>query len=610
MTNDSVLTSVKSFPTVEIITKRDEKVISLDTVRIAIQNQHNVEQILNTLSCNHIKNYGDGNAQTISFRGASTVQSKTYWNHVPLYSPMLSLANLSTISLQSLNAIEINASGDVQLPLQCGAGTINCITNPIWNNDKLTLDVGMASFETYAVFLKSKIRVNKNQFQWMANYVKSEANFPYEIYKLNKIRQHNNYSRFGFSNDNFFSFKKSTFSFQQMFSFLDKNLPYAVIIDAPSVAYQKDIFYINKLQCNTKIKRIVDLEMYASYNFQQLVYSNSAIHVYSKSDNSNLFFNAKATAPFKIRNHLLKNSNSFFLHQTYIQSNDYKRIIKDFRWQWENNLEHRIGAWHNMANVSIIKSNTIFQNVNFSHTYQYRKQSFKLKYFANYNLPSYNDLYWPISGNINLKSEKIFGLEFIYQGQWTFNKKSDLRVNINPFLKRVNDQIFWQPNELLGSGIWSPKNLKSVVIKGLETNLSFPFINRKKQEFSAELGYQYVQALNNTMFYEGDISYKKQIMFTPRHKLNIALRYIQRRLTVSMDNRFVSRRYYSTDNNYFLNPYFLSDCTLQYKMPFSKLISASVLLSVQNIWNTKYEELFGFPLPLRNFNIRFIFNHK
>lgn len=77
-----------------------------------------------------------------------------------------------------------------------------------------------------------------------------------------------------------------------------------------------------------------------------------------------------------------------------------------------------------------------------------------------FKAPSFNDLYWPDSGNPDLKPESSETVEVGVRGQY-----SQWFWDLAAFQNDYDDLIAWAP---MSSGLWAPQNINSARIRGAE----------------------------------------------------------------------------------------------------------------------------------------------
>lgn len=100
-------------------------------------------------------------------------------------------------------------------------------------------------------------------------------------------------------------------------------------------------------------------------------------------------------------------------------------------------------------------------------------------YGTAFKAPSFNDLYWPVSGNQYLQPEKSRSSEIGASG-----KTGDFGWQTSLFRTRITDLIAWAPSNTPdpsypGSYLWQPSNVAKAQISGLELGASQVLGNTK-----------------------------------------------------------------------------------------------------------------------------------
>ena len=205
--------------------------------------------------------------------------------------------------------------------------------------------------------------------------------------------------------------------------------------------------------------------------------------------------------------------------------------------------------------------------------------SLKSSFARSYRVPTFNDLYWPGSGNPNLEPE--IGYDFNF-GLTIMNE--NIEFNSFVFVRYLKDYINWQE---IAPYIWIPVNLDKVLFPGLETDIKFKFLDH----FSINATYTF-----NYSFYlsEGyEFSDNKRMTYKPAHEAGIGFEFNNDNNIVGLNGKYMGLRYSDTDNTTYIPGFFVMDA--YYKRQLNKNISLS--LSIDNIFNEQSQINNGYPMP-------------
>ena len=216
---------------------------------------------------------------------------------------------------------------------------------------------------------------------------------------------------------------------------------------------------------------------------------------------------------------------------------------------------------------------------------------------TNYRVPSYNDLYWPGQGNLDLIPEEAkqgeVGIQFT---------KNNIKLDLGGFYINTTDKIVWTPNgDTNRPGIWVPINLKEVTNKGIELTLEAKK-TYNKHTFYIRGNYNYVIAQDAVL--------KKQLIFVPKHTFNGALHYSYKKIAFNYQ-LLINDKVYTTESNsedYTLPHFKIHNIGLDYKIYSLKNTSLVLGLKVNNLLNEKYSFTPSRLMPNRNYN--FNINYK
>ncbi len=216
-----------------------------------------------------------------------------------------------------------------------------------------------------------------------------------------------------------------------------------------------------------------------------------------------------------------------------------------------------------------------------------------------YRLPSFNDLYYSQMGNSSLVPESAlqFGTDLRYAGggapwSWEFR--------LSPYYNRVSDKIVAIPTS--SQFRWTMLNIGVVDVTGLDVKALAGW-KAGEWDLGATLRYSYQRALDHSS--RDSQTYGNQIPYIPRHSGSVTLEARRGAWSFGWDSSFTGGKWSRTANtpDYYIEPWALSDASVQRVF----LLKASgrrggapelaVGLALNNVFNTHYEIVQGYPMP-------------
>lgn len=217
-----------------------------------------------------------------------------------------------------------------------------------------------------------------------------------------------------------------------------------------------------------------------------------------------------------------------------------------------------------------------------------QKATIKAHLGNSFRRPTLNDLYWNPGGNLQLKAEKGKGGEIHLLLHSNKTKKST-EFSLGSFYRILNNAIQW----VSGSSYWYPINNYRVQNYGLQSEI-FHSLKMRKNLLGFQGGYTFTKSL----VYDQNYSRLQQI-FVPLHKAYAQGYWKIKRWKIGTGIQYNGFRFISTDNKYQLPAYFLQDAALHIENIIVSKYQISGQILVENIWNTRYENMPGRPMPGR-----------
>jgi vitamin B12 transporter len=244
----------------------------------------------------------------------------------------------------------------------------------------------------------------------------------------------------------------------------------------------------------------------------------------------------------------------------------------------------------------------------------------KLSAGKTFRAPSFNDLYWPQSGNPELRPEHGWAYEVRVES----SPMPSLFSSVSLFMRNIRDRIAWLPLE---SGLWQPQNLNHLSVKGLDIELKhslnefiqytldFTYLNARQR--NDEIIYSYYDWMADTGL-TITAETERAAAFTPEYSISSAVDVeLPRDFGFNISGQYVSARvnYYANYDDYpavsmdtkRLGAYLVINAAL------TKRIFKQIILTggIKNVLDTDYAMQFGntiadldYPMPARTYFVR------
>ena len=218
-----------------------------------------------------------------------------------------------------------------------------------------------------------------------------------------------------------------------------------------------------------------------------------------------------------------------------------------------------------------------------------------------FRAPTFNDLYYTNVGNTKLRPEFAdqYNVGFAYEKQ----KQGILKqwsITTDGYYNFVNDKILTAPRQNLFQ--WSVQNIGKVKIKGIDVALHAFLKEWKNIQFNTNATYTFQEAKDvsnpNSPLFDTQLSY------TPKHSGSGSLNIQYHNLQFNYNLLYSSVRYRPGDQIFqnLLQPFTTTDVSISYLLKQRQALY-KLILEANNIFNTEYEIIKYYPVPLSNYRI-------
>lgn len=536
----------------------------------------------------YFKENGYGMVSSPAFRGTNASHTAVIWNGININSQLNGQVDFNTIDPLSYNSIGIRSGGG---SVQYGSGAIG---GSVHLNNDLRFDphfdhrvvLGYGSFETKNISYSQSYGDSRWSSNFGVNYKKSDNDYTYL-----KTDEKNVNGEFGQLNFNFnagyvLSEKQVLRLYHQSF-IGDRNLS-GTLVSVGRSKY-KDNHYRTQLEWGRFGEKTISKV--------KVAYLQEEFRYYENKDSDNHSFGKVST--FLARYSFdMRLSNAFRLN-SFLEFDNYKGEGDSFGNPNRNDFSATALLKHQVSpklayNISLRQdfSSDYSSPLVFSLDGKYtinKHYDIQLNASKNFRTPTFNDLYWQPGGNLDLLAEQSYQVDLGHRLQF-----GGVTFNLNGYYITTKDMIKWLPGS---NGIWSPINIDDVRIYGAEGELGLGYDIGKHQKVAFKANYAYTVSEDQTT--------KEQLIYVPFHKANASFSY-----SLSHFNVFYQHLYNGPVSiiGGELDGYDVANVGINYTGTLQKKITYTLGLSVNNVFDTYYENIALRPMPNRNIQSQLILN--
>ncbi|NRS89358.1 iron complex outermembrane receptor protein [Flavobacterium sp. 7E] len=574
---------LKTFSNTQSIQRLSDTLIS--------RSQASLTSLLNYNTVIYFKENGLGMVSSPSFRGTTAQQTVVVWNGININSQLLGQTDFNTVSTRGFNSIDVKAGGG-SIVYGSGAigGTIH-LNNDLKFTDsfKNDLQIYYGDFNTLSATYGITAATNKISFD--ASFSRNSSDNDFKFVK--KDGRNSNGEYYNNTLDVAFGYKINTRNSLKFYSEIyDGERHFSLTSPNATKTKYQDYNIRNLLTWSSAIGKF-DTDLKLAYITEHYSYFEDIKRDGFTSGGVKSFI-AKYNLDFKLAENIKATTVIDYTSNKGQGSGigESSREIAGVSFFWKHFLSEK---WNYEGSVrkefsDVYKSPVLFSigsNYNFSKLYE-----LKFNLSRNYRIPTFNDLYWVGSGNIDLKPENAYQFEVGNE----FNYKK-VRFTVTGYFSKIDNMIRWLPTN---SGDWSPINTDKVTIYGAEVLLGWRK-NFREHNFDLSGTYSYTNSKDERT--------QKQLFYVPYHKLTASLSYSRKKLAAYYQFLYNGEVFTTSDNNpkYVLDGYPISNLGVDYN--FSKKNTFKLGLKAGNLWNKNYQTLPSRYMPGRNLTLYLNLNY-
>lgn len=581
----------------------------------------------------NLKDYGGiGGLKTVNLRSLGAQHVAVFADNIPITESASGQIDLGRLSLLNMDRITLSSGGpeDIFRPARWFA-TASAVSMysavPVSSTPEWSGGIQLGSAGLWKPNLQFALRKNENTFwQSSVQYTRATGTYRYRVRNGTQepqwhYRQNSDLENIDLQNQLRLGNTNLKADWHLLYNYSNRGLPGAVILYNP---------YSRQRLTNNDLNQAITLSGYkAGIHWQTLLKHFLSEMIYSDPD----FLNSQQGLKHTYRqqeyyfsqlvggNHAgIQWSSAIdwmfnFLHASHFITQPERfgmYLSQAAQWnnsRWEISLHSLTQWWKEPPVTKTDKSQHFAWSPGFSLARRMNPDGLSRMRFSfkkAYRLPTFNEMYYNLVGNNQLRPERALLFNFGWISGWEFNQHQ-LSVSADVFFNHLNDKILAVPTKNLF--VWSMQNIGKVTTGGLESTLRFRGVFLGHLQVYSQLNYTFQYAVDRTS--RQLPSYNHQIPYIPRHNLNAFLDCSFQHWSGGLSFFYQSQRFVLPENRpeNQLSPWATLDLHGSYQ---AKLLGypANILFRLENMFNQQYEVIRNFPMPGRSFTVTLTFHSK
>jgi vitamin B12 transporter len=581
------------------------KIEKSDSLQMKLFDNRTLADYLRQNSTVYIKEQGNGMLASISFRGTGASHTGVFWHGININSLTLGSSDFNGVPMFLFDEVAVQYGGASSLHgSDAIGGSVHLNSSPQWTNgSRIQLRQDIGSFGN--LFSGVKLNIGNGNFESKTRiFNRSLANnFTYAITDRvgdrYEIKQENaQVQNFGILQE--FNGKVSKSGYLSLKGWYADNHHQIqpLMVTHQQQLQQGDEIYDRNLRLVGEYEHFFDKGFLSSafgYVWDYQVFNDSDLIETKRtfaSINNEWNLGNKTTVK-------AGGSGQYIVPSVWSYDDD----IAEFRGDIFLSLKHELLTdW--VINLNGRQTYVPFTQAPFapsvSTNYTIRKARTDLIFRAqaqrSYRVPTFNDRYWGLEGNKDLRAENGYSMELGHNFTRHFSD-GKLTFDAAGYFMKIDDWIAWKP----AGNLWRPYNLKQVESSGIEFNGKWV---KEWRKFELEFGgmYAYNRAILLKGISESDPAVGYQLPYTPIHRAVAFANLIYKSYRLSVNNNYTGKRRGIDVINESVDDFLLTDIHISKNIHLGKQLLA-IEGQVLNVFDLEYQNVKRYAMPGRNYLI-------
>jgi iron complex outermembrane receptor protein len=580
------------------------KVQRIDSATMARYRWSDLGELLSDETPIFIKSYGSGSLATTSFRGGGANHTAVLWNGFNIGSPMNGQIDLSLIPVSIANAVSIQYGGSSALWGSGAVGGAIHLDNVPGSGRGLTVDAGV-SFGSFGD-RRQQARVAIGQGKWISSLTvyNATARNDFDFHNTEERgaplqqQQHAEFRQQGLLAEDYYRINaKQRINLRFWYENSDREVP-PTMVQETSTAEQQDGSYRATAEWQHVGARVKTVARAAWFD-ERLHWSSSDLDSADRSRSRTAIAEAESIIRLgrgQVVNVGITNTYAQALSDGYAGEPHQDRAAAFASYQSDSrNGRSRTTL---SARQELVAGKLAPLTGSLGSGYGLNGWlTAKANVARVYRIPTFNDLFWTPGGDPDLLPESGYSGEAgLAMDHRLGGAKARFIGDVTGYSRTMDNWIIWLP----GPSYWSPMNIMNVWSRGVEAHAE---VAMPVKQATVKLGVMtnYVLSTNQVAKSVNDASVDKQLIYVPIYSGNGKLSLIYKGVIASFGMNYTGYRYTSTDNSEYIDPYWLANASIAYRLPLRGTTELSVLAQGFNLFDEQYQVMLSRPMPLRNF---------
>lgn len=635
--------SVRTETLKEVLVKADIKSIKL-TSPTPVQilkgdelkrlNSFSVADAVRYFSGVQIKDYGGiGGLKTINVRGMGTNHTAVFYDGMLLNNAQNGQVDLGRFSLDNLEEITLynGQKPEISLPARAfaSASSVYLKTSvPVFSADKsqnYKIGFRIGSFGLLNPILSFQQKISsKIKFSFNTDYMQADGKYKFRYadynYDTTAVRQNGDIKSNRVEAALFGTTRDSSVWQVKLYQYnSERGLPGAIVSEKLNFSQRQaddDFFVQTSLENNRNKRYSYIFNAKYAYNFlrytdPKYVLNNALVNTYRQQEYYFSFANKYKLLPVLdialSGDYSYQNLDANLLDFAYPTRQTGLVVISSSYKKRNITLHANVLTTLLAESVKVGTVSNIKPQYNPSILFSWQPDfindfSVRAFYKSIFRMPSFNDLYYTLIGNTDLKPEDTeqYNLGFSKWISPTGKSLKYFEMKADVYYNDITNKIVAVPS--LNLFRWSMMNLDRVKVRGVEFSTNTVWRLGKDLSLNSTFNYTYEKALD---YSPNGFNYREQIPYVPVHSGTARFALLYKNYTLNYAYIYTGERYSQKENiakNY-LQPWYTHDVALSANFNLKQQQKLEIGVELNNILNQYYDVILNYPMPGVNYKI-------